>query len=53
MGKGQGKQYRAGQKKPAGAGTVSSGTQQGVRSSKQDGKTHSVKNRTVNRGRMK
>lgn len=48
----QSKLYRAGQKKPGG-GTVKSGSQQGPTSSKQGGKTHAVKNRSVNHGRMK
>jgi hypothetical protein len=49
----QGKQYRAGMKKPAGQGTVKSGSQQGKTSSTQGGKTHAVKNRSVNHGRNK
>jgi hypothetical protein len=53
MAKSQSKLYRAGQKKPAGGGTVKSGTQQGPTSGKQGGKTHAVKNRTVNHGRSK
>jgi hypothetical protein len=43
--------YRAGQKLPAGQGVVKSGTQQGPTSQKQTGKTHAVKNRTVNHNR--
>ena len=55
MATGRSKIYRAGQKKPAaaGGGTVKSGTQQGKTSSNQTGKTHAVKNRSVNHGRMK
>lgn len=47
----RGKIYRAGQKRAAGGGTVKSGTQQGKTSGKQGGKTHAVKNRSVNHGR--
>jgi hypothetical protein len=47
----QGKQYRAGQKRPQGGGVVKSGTQQGTKSKSQSGKTHAVKNRSVNHGR--
>ena len=47
---GQQKQYRAGQKKPG--GQVVPGQQpQGTPSKTQGGKTHAVKNRTVNHGR--
>lgn len=49
----QQKQYRAGQKMPNNGGVVKSGTQQGTTSSTQGGKTHAVKNRTVNHGRKK
>ena len=49
----QGKQYRAGMKKPANGGTVQSGTKQGKTSGTQGGKTHAVKNRSVNHGRSK
>jgi len=47
----QTKQYRAGQKKPKGGGVVKSGVQQGTSSKTQGGKTHAVKNRSVNHGR--
>lgn len=47
----QSKLYRAGQKKPNNGGVVKSGSQQGQTSSKQTGKTHAVKNRTVNHNR--
>jgi hypothetical protein len=53
MVKGQSKLYQAGRKKPAAGGTVKSGTQEGRASSRQGGKTHAVKNRTVNHGRRK
>lgn len=51
----QGKQYRAGQKKPAakGGGVVKSGSQQGASSKTQGGKTHATKNRSVNHGRTR
>jgi|GEM_PF-5621670 len=49
----QSKLYKAGQKKPVGGGTVKSGTQQGRPSKTQGGKTHSVKNRSVNHGRSR
>jgi hypothetical protein len=42
------KLYRAGQKLPGGRKFVGSGTIQGKPSSKQGGKTHKVKNRSVN-----
>jgi hypothetical protein len=50
---GQQKLYKAGQKKSGsqGGGTVSSGSQQGATSKSQTGKTHAVKNRSVNHGR--
>lgn len=50
---GQKKLYRAGQTRSAaqGGGKVSSGTQQGTTSKSQGGKTHAVKNRSVNHGR--
>ena len=48
---GQQKQYRLGQKKPANGGVVKGGSQQGKQSKGQGGKTHAVKNRTVNHGR--
>lgn len=49
------KLYKAGQKKSAsqGGGTVKSGSQQGPTSKSQGGKTHAVKNRSVNHGRKK
>ena len=47
----QNKQYRAGMKKPAGGATVQSGSQQSKASGTQGGKTHAVKNRSVNHGR--
>lgn len=52
---GQQKRYKAGQTKSAaqGGGQVSSGSQQGATSKKQTGKTHDVKNRSVNHGRQK
>lgn len=52
---GQQKQYRAGQKKPApqGGGVVKSSSQQGTNSKTQGGKTHAVKNRSVNHGRSR
>ena len=52
---GQEKLHKAGQKKPAkqGGGTVASGSQQGQSSKNQTGKTHAVKNRSVNHGRTK
>jgi hypothetical protein len=49
----QSKLYKAGQKKPADGGTVKSGTQQGRPSKSQGGKTHSVKNITVNHNRSR
>jgi hypothetical protein len=49
----QRKQYRAGMKQPDGGSTVKSGSQQGPSSGKQGGKTHAVKNRSVNHGRTK
>ena len=49
---GQSKIYRAGQKKPDGAGVVKSSTRQGTPSAKQGGKTHAVKNRSVNHSRF-
>jgi len=49
----QSKLYRAGQKPKGGGSKVSSGTQQGKTSSKQTGKTHSVKNRSINHGRSR
>ncbi|HVT78371.1 MAG TPA: hypothetical protein VHD87_15145 [Acidimicrobiales bacterium] len=50
-----GKLYKAGQTKPAsqGGGKVKSGTAQGPMSKKNDGKTHSVKGRSINHGRSK
>lgn len=52
---GQQKRYKAGQTRSTaqGGGTVSSGSQQGLTSKKQTGKTHSVKNRSVSHGRQK
>lgn len=49
------KLYKAGQKKSTsqGGGTVKSGSQQGPTSKSQGGKTHAVKNRSVNHGRKK
>jgi hypothetical protein len=47
----QTKQYRAGQKRSKGGGVVRSGLQQGATSKTQGGKTHAVKNRSVNHGR--
>jgi len=51
-GKGQQKLYRAGEKKPGGQ-VVKNGTQQGTNSKTQSGKTHAVKNRSVNHGRSR
>lgn len=49
----QRKLYKAGQKKSAsqGGGRVASGSQQAPTSKKQTGKTHKVKNRSVNHNR--
>lgn len=49
----QSKLYKAGQKRPAGAGTVMKGTQQGATSKTQSGHQHEGKNRAVNHGRKK
>lgn len=49
----QQKQYRAGEKLPKGGGPVKSGTQQGQTSATQGGKTHAVKNRSINHGRFR
>ena len=43
--------YRVGQKPPGSGKSVGSGTIQGKPSSKQGGKTHKVKNRSINHGR--
>ena len=50
---GQNKLYKAGQKPKGGGAPVSSGSQQGVTSKTQTGKTHQVKNRSVNHSRNK
>lgn len=47
------KLHRAGQKLPNGGGVVKSGSQQGTTSKAQTGKTHVVKNRTVNHNRSR
>lgn len=47
------KLYRAGQKPKGGGAKIVSGVQQDKTSAKQTGKTHSVKNRSVNHGRFR
>jgi len=47
------KLYRAGMKPKGGGKPISSGTQQGKTSGNQTGKTHQVKNRSVNHNRFR